>query len=821
MVESKQDILLRLHESDFQRDVVIPLLKNLGYTNVRLRHGPNEYGKDIICQFQTPLSRLNVAVVVKRGHLSAAISPKTTAKKPVNKLADVREQVHQAFNIPIDDASDSSQTSVNSVMVWISGNMRSNVHHQVVHDLGNNYANVQFKDGPATVELLDDIYPQYWTIGDYSLSTYFSNARAKYSQLQELLALGLRDSTRQLPSVFVEPRIELRERVRSKQAIKEQLPRKRYQLSKLLDGHPQKIALIGGMGSGKSTALRRLLLSTLDNNEKEVKKYPIPIYIRFRDLDLQHANSIREGLAKEFEQLAASEQSTDLDGLLDEGKIIVLLDGLDELETEENITKGMQALLDFVDTNNSSRVIFSTRSLEILKSSKLLSKFTVYRMLHLDFQQIQTLIKKWFENSDKDGEALIKLVSNPVTFSSLPHTPLTLALLAVIYDRGIQDLPANLTELLEKYVEIALGRWDMDKGIQQQIEWRIKQNLLGQLAWSLVQNNEFSVSLTQITELVEAQRAEIGLTYDSNSIVKEIVERSGLLVPRGDDLFAFKHHSFLSYFAGHELSLQPNSRELVVSNFYDFAWQRIIFFTCGIKRDDRSFLQSIADKLVIPEDNLLVFAMQLGLVTQASFLTPLSVKVNLVKRAIVSAVFAWDEITLRLQETNGSEDKRRQIRQVVLLDFISAHITLGLGSPILRPPLEEIVREILSRPQSIKDESDAEIGEVQAEWYVFFLALACIEAEAIDSFVDLLSANTIRNPMLLAFCEFQADFMLEVGTYSAEDRGKLEDLVKRSRRRLKGMGKQINELFDVPPNPIRMLASRSGASEPDSSPSVD
>ena len=59
---------------------------------------------------------------------------------------------------------------------------------------------------------------------------------------------------------------------------------------------------------------------------------------------------------------------------------------------------------------------------------------------------------------------------------------------------SIQDLPANLTELLEKYVEIALGRWD-NKGIQQQIEWRIKQNLLGQLAWDLVLKNELAVSL--------------------------------------------------------------------------------------------------------------------------------------------------------------------------------------------------------------------------------------------------------------------------------------------------------------------------------------
>ena len=392
------------------------------------------------------------------------------------------------------------------------------------------------------------------------------------------------------------------------------------------------------------------------------KRYPIPIYLKFRELDLNNSTAIRDGLSSEFILLATDDESTDLEELLERGDVVVLIDGLDELESEENIKNGICLLTSFIDKYTNSRVVFTSRSLEIFKSSNVLAQFAVYRILNLDFQQIQTLLRKWFEDSDKDGEQLVKLISNPVTFASLPHTPLTLALLATLYDRGIQELPANLTELLEKYVEITLGRWDTDKGIRHQIEWRIKQNLLGQLAWELIQNNQTSMSYNDILNLVEKQRNEIGLSYDSEAIVKEIVERSGILIPYEDGNYVFKHYSFLSYFAGYELTVQPNGLELVAEHFYDIAWSRIVFFACGIKRDDKSFLQKIVDDIHIPDKNILFYAMQLGLVTQASFLTPLSLKAKLIERAMLSFVFAWDELATKFEGVRLGEDKPRHFR---------------------------------------------------------------------------------------------------------------------------------------------------------------
>ena len=801
MANTKQEKLNSLSEDAFRSDVIIPLLRNMGYTNVRLHHGPAEYGKDIICQFKAPLSIENIAVVAKVGNLTGAAKPNSLTLR----LADVKEQISQAFRIPIEDATLKSPTNVNRVFVWISGTITNSVDHQVTNDNGNSFVNVDFIDGSTTIEKLNELYPSYWTIGDYNITTYFSNARKKYSELDELLALGVQNSHRKLPTIFISPKLELIEQVRSKQARQQGLPRKTFAFSRLLKIHPQNTAIIGGLGTGKSTALRRMLLQIIEINETELKKYPLPVYLKFRELDQDNTTAIRDAISNEFKLLATDDEPADLEELLERGDVVVLIDGLDELETEENINKGIRLLTSFIDKYKYSRVVFTSRSLEIFKTSNVLAQFSVYRMLNLDFQQIQTLIRKWFEESDKDGEQLIKLISNPVTFASLPHTPLTLALLATLYDRGIQDLPANLTELLEKYVEITLGRWDMDKGIQQQIEWRIKQNLLGQLAWELVQTNQFSMSFNDIQELVEKQRDEVGLSFDSKAIVNEIVQRSGLLIPDEDGNFVFKHYSFLSYFAGYELTVQSDGLELVAEHFYDIAWSRIIFFACGIKRDDKSYLEKFVNEVHIPDSNILFYAMQLGLVTQASFLTPLSLKAELIKRAILSFVLAWDELATKFDDVRQSEKKPRQISQADLLIFICAHLNLGLGSPILQRTLETVVEETLESTQVV-DNSENLNQAVQFEWFQFFLAIACINAEAISSFAKLLDGNIIRNPMLLAFCEMYAEFMLDVGTLTEKDKNKLTDQIRLIGKKLKGRRKEIGTIFDESPNLIQLPA---------------
>src|SRR5690606_11844830 len=123
-------------------------------------------------------------------------------------------------------------------------------------------------------------------------------------------------------------------RVRSKQAMQEGLPNKRYSFSKLLKLRVNTF-IFGDMGSGKSTLLRRMLISIIEDNEQALRKSPIPIYVRLKRLNLNSEDPILEEVSAEYERLSEGDSHRVKDDL-SAGKFVVLLAGLDELETKAN-----------------------------------------------------------------------------------------------------------------------------------------------------------------------------------------------------------------------------------------------------------------------------------------------------------------------------------------------------------------------------------------------------------------------------------------------------------------------------------------------------
>jgi predicted NACHT family NTPase len=97
----------------------------------------------------------------------------------------------------------------------------------------------------------------------------------------------------------------------------------------------QFLMVLGGPGSGKSLFLRKLGLEALKGEKGSYKHTCWPVFLELRSFDGQ-LGSLEAMIAKEFTSHLTFEDAYNLvQGLLENGKLLILLDGVDEISLKD------------------------------------------------------------------------------------------------------------------------------------------------------------------------------------------------------------------------------------------------------------------------------------------------------------------------------------------------------------------------------------------------------------------------------------------------------------------------------------------------------
>jgi hypothetical protein len=775
MSDPKLERLNRLSEEEFRELVLMQLLRKMGYEKVRLRHGTDEYGKDITCCINSALGSTYYAIVAKVGDISGAASGKLSGL-----LMTVKEQIDQAFSMPIEDIADdkSNNIPVNRVIVWTTGKIRNHAIKRVTDGLDTRYKNnILFKDGETTIEYLDKFYPSFFTIGDASIANYFDGAKKAYGHVEELYSIGGRSNQNTLSAIFVSPTLQHIPYRRTKQARQERRPNKRYSFSKFMSLPNNPVLILGEIGSGKSTLLHRIVLNTIEQNEKDLKRYPIPLLLRFKKLDLNTTQPIHKALEEEYSRLSEDPTPRDIEDDLQKGNLLVLLDGLDELEDESHIEHALNILRNFAHSYTQTKVVVTSRMLEILRKTNILALFSVFRIEDFSINQMRQLILKLFRDDTSDGKHLIKLITEPSVATSLEFTPMTLTLIANLYQNGFKDLPANLTELFEKYTELALGRWDISKDISSQIDWKKKQLLLRKVGWQLLKSSSTEIDFGSLKSHLHNLNEDRDLNIDEEAFLREIIDRSRLLILNDDNNYEFKHRAFMDYFAGMELTTKVDSVDIVVKNFPNASWSRVIFFACGLKSEGlgEEYLKAIMENVPVDECGALHYALNLGFLTQAAYLAHKSIKIEAVRRTLIYFVDGWDELAEDFNEAYSSGRIKQLIPHMFALYVYAGMIHFSIGSSTLSNSLSHLTELYLSN----KEKSvSSEVNSIKDEWLIFCLTIALSNASLISDFITLIRDGGIKNPALLHIINMEAELLLEQAWINETDKTAVKDLLK-------------------------------------------
>ena len=134
-------------EQDFALSVVIPLLRKLGFSNIRYNHGRREFGKDIIFSRRTEFDDFEFwGAQVKYGDISGAAN---------SDIDFVISQVDDAFKVPFYDLYTKRKERISKLLVVISGKFTENAIEKICEKIENHAIknNVLFMDG-AKIETI-------------------------------------------------------------------------------------------------------------------------------------------------------------------------------------------------------------------------------------------------------------------------------------------------------------------------------------------------------------------------------------------------------------------------------------------------------------------------------------------------------------------------------------------------------------------------------------------------------------------------------------------------------------------------------------------
>ncbi|HEY9606502.1 MAG TPA: NACHT domain-containing NTPase, partial [Allocoleopsis sp.] len=388
--------------------------------------------------------------------------------------------------------------------------------------------------------------------------------------------------------------------------------------------HP-KLMVLGKPGAGKTTFLQKVALQCVRG---ELPLARLPIFIQLRNLaEETAANSTTIGddldllsyLNWKFGDFGISVRQVET--LLKHGKMLILLDGLDEVRSEYTNTL-LKQIAKFTETYYQNQFIITCR---FAAQPYRFPGFTEVEIADFNQEQIEAFAKKWFVAAAKhDKEEGLNLASRFLDKLKLPEnqpirelarTPILLTLMASVF-QAKADFPKKRSKLYEAGLDILLVRWDEARLIQRDEVYRRlslprKIKLLSHIAATTFEQGNYFFEQSEIEQLVADYLTTLPgassdletLRLDSEAVLKAIEAQHGLLVERARGVYSFSHLTFQEYFTARQIVASPDESTLLKAlrrlstHLTQPQWREVFLLTVGLLRNAEPLLQLMKQQI--------------------------------------------------------------------------------------------------------------------------------------------------------------------------------------------------------------------------------
>ncbi|MFK0112075.1 NACHT domain-containing protein [Streptomyces sp. NPDC091217] len=390
----------------------------------------------------------------------------------------------------------------------------------------------------------------------------------------------------------------------------------------------QRVVLLGDPGAGKSTLAHYLALALTGSLHPDgalaglAGRIPLIVELRHYAQPAWRQQTFAEFLAHLWTTEGMGLPLPVLGRLLDEGRVLLIFDGLDEIFDPKFRAETARRIAGFAAHHEHCRVIVTSRVIGYQRQTLDGAGFAHYMIQDLDTPRIHEFARRWYETacpgqpalSDQLLTRLKEAIAHSRSVRELAGNPLLLTILAILGRR--QTLPRDRHGVYQHAVTVLVARWDRDaKHLTAPLTGPVADalDLLGQterlemlrLLARRMQEGSGGISGNYVpeTDIEDVFRKYLQLCdvqpdvarRAAREMVQQLRERNFILARYGGGAWGFVHRTFLEYLAAadivhryeHEREWTPEAlvSQVLVPRAEDTTWHEVILLLAGQLRE--------------------------------------------------------------------------------------------------------------------------------------------------------------------------------------------------------------------------------------------
>jgi hypothetical protein len=395
-----------------------------------------------------------------------------------------------------------------------------------------------------------------------------------------------------------------------------------------------RLALLGGPGAGKTTTLSYIVLQCVQGRERELLRTRaplLPIFVPLRRVSNRN-NSLLDDILSPDTQIIPEDilracPPGFLERRLNEGRCVVLLDGLDEVIDDETHKLAALKINRLVSDYPKNRFVVTCR---IAGWRNLLDDFRVLEAEDFNRNEVHRFIFGWHRaivtqefrnkielkyqdpeeratawarereeiqnNIDSTSRKLINAVESSPRLMAVATNPMLLSLICLVH--WVKDvLPRERPILYERCLELLVDAWDRSRNISSGMTLAAyqKEAVLRGTALAFQSSGKGEASRSQVEQIIAAEISKLGLQVQSKELLEQIEQRSGILVERSIDVLGFSHLTLQEYLVAKHIQLNPAALGYLWKNFDNQEWREVILLYAGLIDDATALVRKIVE----------------------------------------------------------------------------------------------------------------------------------------------------------------------------------------------------------------------------------